>query len=801
MRDGAGSRVRAAAFVTFETGQVRPLALHARRPHAAGAQYAGRAAGGLRRRRRRHHATSARCRSGSSRSPSRRAPNTEVWVVNHLSDSVSIVDIGATPPRVVRTLLVGDEPRDIVFAGPTDGDGHFTRAFITTARLGQNLPASVPPELTTPGTPRALVYVFDADQSRHRARRHAARRSSSSSATRRAPSPRRPTAHTVYAAVFQSGNQTTTVTEGAVCDGGAARRPRATSTACRCPAVLPTRRCPGGLPAPNANVEGDAGSRGRPDRASTTRAAASGRTSSAATGPTPCASICRIATCSASTRSPTRRTSRPPSRTSAPCCSTWSSTRPTASSTSATPRRATRCASKGPARSAPPCAAHLHEARITVIDGANVTAAPSQQAHRRAAAGLPHHADAGRRQGGEPRHAARHGAGERRHAVRRRVRLEQGRACSTAPRAGERHLRARAPRSHIEVSGGGPSGLALDEANHRLYVLTRFDNAVKVIDTTTRQEIAQHPLHNPEPPQVDRRAALPLRRALHVEQRRGVVRELPRLRRLRQPRLGPRQPRRRREAEPQPARARPAPASPFHPMKGPMTTQTLRGLVAPGPDALARRSHRRDVRRRPGARTTRRSPSRRSTSPSTRCSAATRARSADADMKAFTDFALQIQPPPNPVRSLDNSAHRRAGERPRRSSATARIITDTAAQLRAAATRSNPAHGQFGTLGQTTFDDEPQEFKVPQLKNAYQKIGMFGTPNTALRRHPARRCAVSGRSDPRLRLPARRQHGDGVRFPAGALLHPRRRSAPRSRAVRPRLRHHLRADRRPADHA
>src|SRR5262245_50473413 len=37
--------------------------------------------------------------------------NTEVWVVNHLSDSVSIVDVGSTPARVIRTLLVGDEPR------------------------------------------------------------------------------------------------------------------------------------------------------------------------------------------------------------------------------------------------------------------------------------------------------------------------------------------------------------------------------------------------------------------------------------------------------------------------------------------------------------------------------------------------------------------------------------------------------------------------------------------------------------------------------------------------------------------
>ena len=47
------------------------------------------------------------------------------------------------------------------FAGPTVA-GHFTRAFITTARRGQNLPDSVPPALTTPGTPRALVWVFDA---------------------------------------------------------------------------------------------------------------------------------------------------------------------------------------------------------------------------------------------------------------------------------------------------------------------------------------------------------------------------------------------------------------------------------------------------------------------------------------------------------------------------------------------------------------------------------------------------------------------------------------------------------------
>src|SRR5262249_56056025 len=65
--------------------------------------------------------------------------NTEAWVVNHLSDSVSVVAFDATAGlwRVKRTLLTCDEPRDIVFAG-TGGN----RAFVTTARRGQNCPVA-----------------------------------------------------------------------------------------------------------------------------------------------------------------------------------------------------------------------------------------------------------------------------------------------------------------------------------------------------------------------------------------------------------------------------------------------------------------------------------------------------------------------------------------------------------------------------------------------------------------------------------------------------------------------------------
>src|SRR5882672_8775736 len=92
------------------------------------------------------------------------AGRTEAWVVNHLSDSVSVVEINpadATLSRVVATLLVGDEPRDIVFAG-----SNRDRAFITCTRRGQNRFPSDPangPQLTTEGIGRADVWVFNAN--------------------------------------------------------------------------------------------------------------------------------------------------------------------------------------------------------------------------------------------------------------------------------------------------------------------------------------------------------------------------------------------------------------------------------------------------------------------------------------------------------------------------------------------------------------------------------------------------------------------------------------------------------------
>lgn len=55
--------------------------------------------------------------------------NTEAWVVNHLSDSISIVDLASG--RVVRTLDTGDEPTDVVFAGTP------ARAFVSVSQRNQ----------------------------------------------------------------------------------------------------------------------------------------------------------------------------------------------------------------------------------------------------------------------------------------------------------------------------------------------------------------------------------------------------------------------------------------------------------------------------------------------------------------------------------------------------------------------------------------------------------------------------------------------------------------------------------------
>jgi hypothetical protein len=93
-----------------------------------------------------------------------------LWVVNHLSDSISVVDLDLRSCRaeLTGTLQVGDEPRDIVVARTRHGRA---RVFVATAHRGQHHPvesARLAHDLITPPAEKqargmADVLVFDPD--------------------------------------------------------------------------------------------------------------------------------------------------------------------------------------------------------------------------------------------------------------------------------------------------------------------------------------------------------------------------------------------------------------------------------------------------------------------------------------------------------------------------------------------------------------------------------------------------------------------------------------------------------------
>jgi hypothetical protein len=148
----------------------------------------------------------------------------------------------------------------------------------------------------------------------------------------------------------------------------------------------------------------------------------------------------------------------------------------------------------------------------------------------------------------------------------------------------------------------------------------------------------------------------------------------------------------------------------FHPMKGPMTTQSLRGLDLQGPQ------HWRGDREGDA------------TSSFLAFNGAFpalvgRATTLDsADMVAFKDFALQLRYPPNPTRNLDNSLTP--------TQASGQTVYNAANTDQVASCNDchtlEPANGFFGGDGRSTFDAGTEIFKVPHLRNMYQKVGMFG---------------------------------------------------------------------------
>ena len=224
-----------------------------------------------------------------------------------------------------------------------------------------------------------------------------------------------------------------------------------------------------------------------------------------------------------------------------------------------------------------------------------------------------------------------------------------------------------------------------------------------------------------------------VRRAPHLGARRSGVRELPHLRRLRQPGLGPRQPVRRRSRTTRTRSTCRRGGQPiFHPLKGPMTTQSLRGMANARPDALARRPH---GRQRSGRRSARRGRGVQEVQ-----SARSSACSAGASSSTLGDAGVhRLHPDGDTIRrtrSARSTTRRpRAGRRRdflhRSPTVDASVLT--VRLLPRAAVRHRRLVVDRGR--------DRRSSRSPHLRNLYQKIGMFG---------------VGGRSGARLRLPARR---------------------------------------------
>lgn len=104
-----------------------------------------------------------------------------------------------------------------------------------------------------------------------------------------------------------------------------------------------------------------------------------------------------------------------------------------------------------------------------------------------------------------------------------------------------------------------------------------------------------------------------------------------------------------------------------------------------------------------------------------------------AQMQAFTDFALQISYPPNPIRALDNSLtpQQALGKDIFTNRITDSFSTCNGCHVldpdgnRGFAEERFP--GFFGTDGRSArVPGRPQVIKVPHFRNLYQKVGMFG---------------------------------------------------------------------------
>jgi DNA-binding beta-propeller fold protein YncE len=638
--------------------------------------------------------------------------NNEVWVVNHLSDSVSVVAVQNVAPHVKRTLSVGDEPRDIVFAGPGG-----SRAFITAAHRGQNAPFD--PQLTTPSVGRADVWVFDAHDLGNGPGGEPLAIINLFSDTPRALAVDADGSR-VYAASFNSGNGTAIVPLGVTPDTGEAG---------------------GGIPLPNVNHAGIP----EPDMGLIVKF--DGEHWVDETGLAWDEQI--------KFSLPDKDVFVIDADASTPALVPGSDgffagvgttlfnmiVNPASGKIYVTNTEAlNHIRFEGPGQFAETTVrGHVVDNRITVLDQDGV--------HHRL---LNKHLDyssccepvpdlVNGLSVSQPLGMAISGDGE----VLYTAVLGNDKVVIHYTDELEDDAFYPDEVDQIPVSGGGPTGVVLDEVRSRLYVLTRFDNGISIIDTDELEEVDHVEMHNPEPASLvagrrflydasltssngDQACA-----SCHIF---GDKDELAWD-------LG----------DPD-GDVLAAPSNvlaflgvgdiDYHPMKGPMATQSLRGLANHGP------MHWRGDRNGEGQ------------GPSVQPDGGAFSEVAafnsfnvafeglvgrdepltGAQMQAFTDFQLQVMYPPNPIRALDNSltADQQEGLQFFNTKLSFNNFIDNTdfacIDCHVVDPTGNAEYGVehpgfFGSDGRVLTGEFSQTFKVPHLRNLYTKVGAFGYPD------------------------------------------------------------------------
>ncbi len=696
------------SFVLFESGQVRPLALSpdGRTLFAVntpdnrlevfqvtdkGLNHQGSVSVGL-------EPVSVAVRS-----------NNEVWVVNHLSDSISVVKINKyfrtrIAGRVVRTLHVGDEPRDIVFGGVQND-----RAFITTAHRGQNAPFD--PQLTTPGIGRADVWVFDAEETGSRLGGEPL-----SIITLFGDTPRAlavsPDGEYVYAAVFHSGNKTTSLFEEIV-----------TSDL--------------GLPFPLTNFE-------MIEQPGTSLIVQfndkkwvddTGRDwSEHVKFSLPDKDVFVI---DANANPPAQISGEDGFYSGVGTVLFNMITNPKTGNIYVANTDAlnlTRFEGAGEFGGTT-VRGHSHESRITVlgkegsvtprhlnkhIDYSSCCAAIPNEENSRS---LAFPMDMAITQDGKTLYVAAFGSSK--------IGVFDTEALETDSFEPSTD-------NQIKVSGGGPSGLVLDSKQKYIYALTRFDNSISIIDTVKNIEIDHISMFNPEPKSIV--AGRPFLYDASLTSSHGdsacaschvfadfdsLAWDLgdPDTTEINNP--GP--------FSLHPEDALSTSSVHYRPLKGPMATQSLRGMANHG--SMHWRGDRTggndEPSNQPDEGTFNEGLAFKKFNVAFDGLNGRHAPLSDEEMQAFTDFALQITYPPNPIRNLDNSLtpDQQAGKdfyfgdpSDIFFNCNGCHVLDPDANKEFGVAKP----GFFGTDGRSSFENLTQVFKTPHLRNLYQKVGMFG---------------------------------------------------------------------------